>query len=101
TARTGGGGGPNFLGLGLRFAKNAPKDGAGLRSVRGEGSAFLRFRGGEFSTGTMGNFQPVLTVGCVMPNLSQSSTPTHPGIHPRLHRTEKRPRRAGRPRTVT
>src|SRR5437879_11361466 len=36
-----------------------------------------------------------------MPNLSQSSTPTHPGIHPRLHRTEKRPRRAGRPRTVT
>src|SRR5205807_9036578 len=61
TARTGGGGGPNFLGLGLRFAQNAPKDGAGLRSVRGQGSAFLRFRGGEFSTGTMGNFQPVLT----------------------------------------
>src|SRR5205807_7152710 len=24
--------------------------------------AFLRFRGGEFSTGTMGNFQPVLTL---------------------------------------
>src|SRR5437870_5315419 len=53
---------PKVLGLGLRFAQNAPKDGAGLRSVRGQGSAFLRFRGGEFSTGTMGNFQPVLTV---------------------------------------
>src|ERR1700756_2763666 len=29
-------------------------------SVRGQGGPFMRFRGGEFSTGTMGNFQPEL-----------------------------------------
>jgi IstB-like ATP binding protein len=43
TARTRRGGGRgSFLGLGLRSAQSAPKDGAGL-------------------TGTMGNFQPELT----------------------------------------
>ena len=39
TARTGGVGCPSFLGLGLRSAQNAPKDGAGLRSVRGRQSS--------------------------------------------------------------
>src|SRR5437016_2610690 len=59
-ARTGRGGGRgSFLGLGLRYAQRAPKDGAGLHSVRGQGGPFMRFRGGEFSTGTTGNFQPV------------------------------------------
>src|SRR5206468_2040111 len=61
-ARTGRGGGRgSFLGLGLRSAQTAPKDGAGLHSVRGQGGPFMRFRGGEFSTGTTGNFQPELT----------------------------------------
>src|SRR5579863_4039242 len=41
--------------------QNAPKGGAGLHSVRGQGSPFMKFRGGEFSTGTTGNFQPELT----------------------------------------
>src|ERR1700704_3117931 len=63
TARTRRGGGRgSFLGLGLRSAPSAPKDGAGLHSVRGQGGPFMRFRGGEFSTGTMGNFQPELTL---------------------------------------
>jgi integrase/recombinase XerD len=56
-----GGGRGSFLGLGLRCAQNAPKDGAGLHSVRGQGGPSMRFRGGEFSTGTKGNFQPELT----------------------------------------
>src|SRR2546430_853593 len=63
TSRTGRGGGRgSFLGLGLRSAQSAPKDGAGLHSVRGQGGPFMRFRGGEFSTGTMRNFQPELTL---------------------------------------
>ena len=47
------------VGLGLRYAQNAPKGGAGLHSVRGQGSPIMRFRGwgifnrykGEFSAG--------------------------------------------------
>jgi len=30
-------------------------------SVRGQGGPFMKLRGGEFSTGTTGNFQPELT----------------------------------------
>jgi hypothetical protein len=41
--------------------QNAPKRGAGLHSVRGQGVLFAKFRGGEFSTGTTGNFQLELT----------------------------------------
>src|SRR5262249_47284999 len=63
TARTGRGGGrSSFLGLGLRYAQNAPKNGAGLHSIRGQGGPFMKLRGGEFSTGTTGNFQPELTL---------------------------------------
>jgi tetratricopeptide (TPR) repeat protein len=47
--------------IGLRYAQNAPKGGAGLHSVRGQGSPIMRFRSGEFPTGTTGNFQPELT----------------------------------------
>src|ERR1035438_5041090 len=63
TARSGmNGGRGSFLGLGLRCAQNAPKDGAGLHSVRGQGGLFMKLRGGEFSTGTTGNFQSELTL---------------------------------------
>lgn len=34
---------------------------AGLHSVRRQGSPIMKLRGGEFSTGTTGNFQPELT----------------------------------------
>ena len=57
----GGGSRRSFLGLGLGCAQNAPKNGAGLHSVRGQGGPFLSFKGGEFSTGTTGNLQPELT----------------------------------------
>ena len=71
--RTGRGGGRgSFLGLGLRYAQNAPKGGAGLHSVRGQGSPIMRFRGGEFSTGTTGNFQPELTHGAKQKQFSSS-----------------------------
>jgi hypothetical protein len=50
-----------LLGFGPRCAQNAPKDGARLHSVRAQGGPFIKFRGGEFSTGTMRNFQPELT----------------------------------------
>jgi DNA replication protein DnaC len=43
--------GVQLLGLGLRCAQNAPKDGAGLHCVRGQGGRFIGFRGGEFSSG--------------------------------------------------
>ena len=33
----------------------------GLHSVRGQGGPLMKLEGGEFSTGTMGNFQPELT----------------------------------------
>jgi hypothetical protein len=56
---TSGGRGP-FLGLGLRYAQNAPKGGAGLHSVRGQGGPFMRFRGGEFSTGIDNRQVPLL-----------------------------------------
>jgi hypothetical protein len=46
--------------------KNAPQNGAGLHSVCGQGGIFLGFRGGEFSTGEMGNFQSALTVSQVV-----------------------------------
>jgi len=45
------GGRSSFLGLGLRYAQNAPKGGAGLHSVRGQGGPFMKLKGGEFSTG--------------------------------------------------
>ena len=41
--------------------KTRQEDGAGLHSVRGHGGPFMSFKGGEFSTGTTGNFQPELT----------------------------------------
>jgi hypothetical protein len=50
-----------LLGLGLRCAQNAPKDGAGLHCVQGQGGSFTRCLGGEFPTGEMGNFHPALT----------------------------------------
>ena len=50
-----------LLGRGLRCAQNAPKSGAGLHCVRGQGASYMNFRGGEFFTGEMGNFQPALT----------------------------------------
>lgn len=50
--------------LGLRCAQNAPKDGAELHCVRGQGGSHMTFRGGEFSTGEMGNFNPALTLRC-------------------------------------
>jgi len=50
----------SFLGLGLRYAQSAPEDGAGSTPSEPR-RPFMRFRGGEFSTGTMRNFQPELT----------------------------------------
>ena len=67
TARTRRGGGRgSFLGLGLRSAQSAPKDGAGLHSVRGQGGPFMRLRGGEFSTGidTRSKEHPLWIVKC-------------------------------------
>jgi DNA replication protein DnaC len=47
----------------LRSAQNAPPaGGAGLRSSGGPGKRILMTRGGEFSTGAMGIFQPELTL---------------------------------------
>src|SRR4030095_4592661 len=60
---TTGANGVQLLGLGLRYAQNAPKECAGLHCVRGQGGSFIGFRGGEFSTGEMGNFHPALTGG--------------------------------------
>jgi hypothetical protein len=37
----------------------------------------MKFRGGEFSTGTMGNFQPELTQGRKSPLLTHTSCPFH------------------------
>jgi hypothetical protein len=50
-SRTGAGRGFSLLGLGLCYAQNAPKGGAGLHCVRGQGGPFMNFRGGEFSSG--------------------------------------------------
>jgi hypothetical protein len=48
-----------------------------LHSVRGQGVPIMKFRGGEFSTGTMGNFQPELTQGRKSPLLTHTSCPFH------------------------
>src|SRR5260370_24596171 len=52
-----------MLGLELSYAKKETTGGAGLRCVRGKGGPCMSFRGGEFSAGTTGNFQPELTQG--------------------------------------
>src|SRR6516162_2840361 len=67
-ARQGGGGrvATAFGSPGLRYAQNAPKSGAGLRSSRGHRKPFVRIQGGgifnrrkgEFSTGVDSFFAP-------------------------------------------
>ena len=74
----------SFLGLGLGCAQNASKDGAGLHTVRGQGGPFMRFRGGEFSTGTMRNFQPELTQNSFLmqkPNKRALRRVVSPGVN--------------------
>jgi hypothetical protein len=46
---------------------------AGLHSVCGQGGIFLEFRGGEFSTGDMGNSQSALTKCCIWPLGTQNN----------------------------
>ena len=41
------------------------------------------FRGGEFSTGEMGNFHSALTDALKPPRLSEKSNPTAPGLSTR------------------
>src|SRR6516162_7502588 len=63
-ARQGGGGrvATAFGSPGLRYAQNAPKSGAGLRSSRGHRKPFVRVQGGGIFNRRKGELQPALTL---------------------------------------